>query len=53
MIYGIDIVHVHNDVYKATSFPHNIGLRVNQVIIQEPKFTSNMQLSSHDIHVII
>ncbi|KAA8543962.1 hypothetical protein F0562_021861 [Nyssa sinensis] len=26
MIYGIDAVHGHNNVYKATIFPHNIGL---------------------------
>ncbi|XP_073053869.1 uncharacterized protein [Primulina eburnea] len=26
MIYGIDAVHGHNNVYKATVFPHNIGL---------------------------
>ncbi|KAL2317726.1 hypothetical protein Fmac_031602 [Flemingia macrophylla] len=26
MIYGIDVVHGHNNVYNATIFPHNIGL---------------------------
>ncbi|KAF3441175.1 hypothetical protein FNV43_RR15087 [Rhamnella rubrinervis] len=26
MLYGIDAVHGHNSVYKATIFPHNIGL---------------------------
>lgn len=26
MIYGIDAVHGQNNVYKATIFPHNIGL---------------------------
>ncbi|XP_065867282.1 uncharacterized protein [Euphorbia lathyris] len=26
MIYGIDAVHGHNNAYKATIFPHNIGL---------------------------
>ncbi|XP_051124283.1 uncharacterized protein LOC127246750 [Andrographis paniculata] len=26
MIYGIDAVHGHNNVYNATVFPHNIGL---------------------------
>ncbi|KAL5991126.1 hypothetical protein ACLOJK_012032 [Asimina triloba] len=26
MIYGIDAVHGHNNVYQATIFPHNIGL---------------------------
>ncbi|KAL3644117.1 hypothetical protein CASFOL_012049 [Castilleja foliolosa] len=26
MLYGIDAVHGHNNVFKATIFPHNIGL---------------------------
>ncbi|XP_028788855.1 uncharacterized protein LOC114744879 isoform X1 [Neltuma alba] len=26
MMYGIDAVHGHNNVYNATIFPHNIGL---------------------------
>lgn len=26
MIYGIDAIHGHNNVYNATIFPHNIGL---------------------------
>ncbi|CAA2969976.1 lysosomal beta glucosidase-like [Olea europaea subsp. europaea] len=26
MIYGIDAVHGHGNVYKATLFPHNVGL---------------------------
>ncbi|CAM8968711.1 unnamed protein product [Rhodiola kirilowii] len=26
MIYGIDAIHGHNNVYGATIFPHNIGL---------------------------
>ncbi|GAB2263927.1 hypothetical protein Droror1_Dr00026061 [Drosera rotundifolia] len=26
MIYGIDAVHGHNNVYKATIFPHNVGM---------------------------
>ncbi|PIN07077.1 Glucan 1,3-beta-glucosidase [Handroanthus impetiginosus] len=26
MIYGIDAIHGHNTVYRATIFPHNIGL---------------------------
>ncbi|KAI4325563.1 hypothetical protein MLD38_030948 [Melastoma candidum] len=26
LIYGIDAVHGHNNVYKATIFPHNVGL---------------------------
>ena len=26
MIYGVDAVHGHNNVFGATIFPHNIGL---------------------------
>ncbi|KAK6141883.1 hypothetical protein DH2020_024380 [Rehmannia glutinosa] len=26
MIYGVDAVHGHNNVYKATIFPHNVAL---------------------------
>jgi beta-glucosidase-like glycosyl hydrolase len=26
MLYGIDAVHGHGNVYKATVFPHNVGL---------------------------
>ncbi|XVF69316.1 hypothetical protein PTKIN_Ptkin11bG0071100 [Pterospermum kingtungense] len=26
MLYGIDAVHGHNNVYNATIFPHNVGL---------------------------
>ncbi|MBA0856818.1 hypothetical protein Goshw_003578 [Gossypium schwendimanii] len=38
MIYGIDAVHGHNNVYKATIFPHNIGLGVTrQVLYLEAK----------------
>lgn len=31
-IYGIDAVHGHNNVYKATIFPHNIGLGVTRFV---------------------
>ncbi len=26
LLYGVDAVHGHNNVYGATLFPHNIGL---------------------------
>lgn len=36
MIYGIDAVHGHNNVYGATIFPHNVGLGVTrQVLVLE------------------
>lgn len=34
MIYGIDAVHGHNNVYKATIFPHNVGLGVTRLVSQ-------------------
>ncbi|CAN1298485.1 Beta-glucosidase BoGH3B [Linum perenne] len=38
MIYGIDAVHGHNNVYNATIFPHNVGLgATRQVLILESK----------------
>jgi len=30
VIYGIDAVHGHNNVYNATIFPHNVGLGVTR-----------------------
>ncbi|GMG98379.1 hypothetical protein Nepgr_000219 [Nepenthes gracilis] len=30
MIYGIDAVHGHNNVYNATIFPHNVGIGVTR-----------------------
>ncbi|MGL4337788.1 MAG: glycoside hydrolase family 3 protein [Turicibacter sp.] len=36
MLYGIDAVHGHNNVYGATIFPHNIGLgAANDVNLME------------------
>lgn len=32
MIYGIDAVHGHNNVYKATIFPHNVGLGATRYV---------------------
>ncbi|KAJ0013586.1 hypothetical protein Pint_20087 [Pistacia integerrima] len=38
MIYGIDAVHGHNNVYNATLFPHNVGLgATRQVNLMNPK----------------
>nr|CAB3448751.1 unnamed protein product [Digitaria exilis] len=33
MLYGIDAVHGHNNVYKATIFPHNIGLGCTRLLL--------------------
>ncbi|KAK6926593.1 Glycoside hydrolase, family 3, N-terminal [Dillenia turbinata] len=32
MIYGIDAVHGHGNVYNATIFPHNVGLGVTRQV---------------------
>ncbi|KAK6131645.1 hypothetical protein DH2020_034659 [Rehmannia glutinosa] len=34
MIYGIDAVHGHNTVFKATIFPHNIGLGATRQVLK-------------------
>ncbi|KAJ4767248.1 Glycosyl hydrolase family protein [Rhynchospora pubera] len=39
MIYGIDAVHGHGNVYRATLFPHNIGLGATRQEL-EKKLTS-------------
>ncbi|KAI4305797.1 hypothetical protein L6164_029140 [Bauhinia variegata] len=36
MIYGIDAVHGHNTVYKATVFPHNVALGVTRQVCMDP-----------------
>ncbi|KAG5053189.1 Lysosomal beta glucosidase [Glycine soja] len=36
MIYGIDAVHGNNNVYKATIFPHNVGLGVTRQVNMDP-----------------
>ncbi|RVW58361.1 Beta-glucosidase BoGH3B [Vitis vinifera] len=33
MIYGIDAVHGHNNVYNATVFPHNVGLGATRQVM--------------------
>ncbi|KAF4360298.1 hypothetical protein F8388_020589 [Cannabis sativa] len=45
MIYGIDAVHGHNNVYNATIFPHNVGLGVTrQVYLQIQKVNFDPKL---------
>ncbi|KAG6533345.1 hypothetical protein ZIOFF_007212 [Zingiber officinale] len=36
VIYGIDAVHGHNNVYKATVFPHNVGLGATRQVNSDP-----------------
>ncbi|XP_009609161.1 uncharacterized protein [Nicotiana tomentosiformis] len=42
MIYGIDAVHGHNNVYKATIFPHNVGLGV----IRDPQLMKRIGVAT-------
>ncbi|KAH7522724.1 hypothetical protein FEM48_Zijuj07G0168800 [Ziziphus jujuba var. spinosa] len=44
MIYGIDAVHGHNNVYKATVFPHNIGLGATRQVHATIFHDENYQL---------
>ncbi|KAG6484576.1 hypothetical protein ZIOFF_053096 [Zingiber officinale] len=36
IIYGIDAVHGHNNVYRATVFPHNVGLGATRQVNSDP-----------------
>ncbi|KAG8373989.1 hypothetical protein BUALT_Bualt11G0084100 [Buddleja alternifolia] len=46
MIYGIDAVHGHNNVYKATIFPHNVGLgatrQASRLMILDPQLVKKI-----------
>ncbi|KAJ0014933.1 hypothetical protein Pint_20093 [Pistacia integerrima] len=45
MIYGIDAVHGHNNVYNATIFPHNVGLGATRcvfLLIRDPELVKKI-----------
>ncbi|PON62150.1 Glycoside hydrolase [Parasponia andersonii] len=42
MIYGIDAVHGNNNVYKATIFPHNIGLGATRQVDMDPELVKRI-----------
>jgi beta-glucosidase-like glycosyl hydrolase len=42
MIYGIDAVHGHGNVYKATVFPHNVGLGCTRSCTDPGKFLGGL-----------
>lgn len=42
MIYGIDAVHGHNNVYNATIFPHNVGLGATRQVLAKTFIRSCM-----------
>ncbi|KAF0915156.1 hypothetical protein E2562_034073 [Oryza meyeriana var. granulata] len=45
IIYGIDAVHGHNNVYNATIFPHNVGLGATR----DPKLVKQIgQATAHE-----
>ncbi|PRQ40224.1 putative glucan 1,3-beta-glucosidase [Rosa chinensis] len=44
LIYGIDAIHGHNNVYKATIFPHNIGLGATRQLPSNSQSTRDPEL---------
>ncbi|KAL9382020.1 hypothetical protein Peur_025055 [Populus x canadensis] len=48
MIYGIDAVHGHNNVYKATIFPHNVGLGATRQVCRDPRWGRCYESYSED-----
>lgn len=58
MIYGIDAVHGHNNVYKSTIFPHNVGLGATRqahiiCILHESYFSDNDIITKVYIYIYI
>ncbi|KAK1296734.1 hypothetical protein QJS10_CPB15g02166 [Acorus calamus] len=52
MIYGIDAVHGHNNVYNATIFPHNVGLGATRQVCRDPRWGRCYESYSED-HTIV
>ncbi|WRX23646.1 Glycoside hydrolase [Theobroma cacao] len=52
MIYGIDAVHGHNNVYKATIFPHNIGLGATRQVCRDPRWGRCYESYSEDHKIV-
>ncbi|CAK9181042.1 unnamed protein product, partial [Ilex paraguariensis] len=52
MIYGIDAVHGHNTVYKATIFPHNIGLGATRQVCRDPRWGRCYESYSEDPNIV-
>ena len=51
LIYGIDAVHGHNNVYGATIFPHNIGLGAtnNSKLVYEVSRATSIEVAATGI----
>ncbi|KAK1311278.1 Beta-xylosidase/alpha-L-arabinofuranosidase 2 [Acorus calamus] len=52
MIYGIDAVHGHNNVYNATIFPHNVGLGATRQVCRDPRWGRCYESYSED-HTLV
>ncbi|CAL5356908.1 unnamed protein product [Camellia sinensis] len=52
MIYGIDAVHGHNNVYKATIFPHNVGLGATRdpILVKKIGAATALEVRATGIH---
>ncbi|CAL9151993.1 unnamed protein product, partial [Musa hybrid cultivar] len=48
MIYGIDAVHGHNNVYNATIFPHNVGLGATRqkILLLDPDLVKRIGVAT-------
>ena len=48
LIYGIDAVHGHNNVYGTTIFPHNIGLgcSMNPNLIEKVSYATSVEVAA-------
>ncbi|KAJ0624450.1 putative glucan 1,3-beta-glucosidase [Helianthus annuus] len=51
-IHGIDAVHGHNAVYRATIFPHNSGLGVTRQVCRDPRWGRCYESYSKDPEIV-
>nr|CAB3493226.1 unnamed protein product [Digitaria exilis] len=52
MIYGIDAVHGHNNVYGATIFPHNVALGATRQVCRDPRWGRCYESYSEDHRIV-
>jgi beta-glucosidase len=52
LLYGVDAVHGHNNVYGATIFPHNVGLGAarNPALVEEIAAAVGRELLATNVH---
>ncbi len=52
LIYGIDAVHGHNNVYGATIFPHNIGLgcSMDSDLVERVSYATSLEVAATGIN---